>query len=317
MFLHLLLILTLISSCLFPSVTHKLSLLYRYRSENPPLSWAFNAWRLSSTHGLARLSSVFLGLVLAFALLALSPEATVGELASAIILLALIVAKVFLVLWESYLRSREVELRVARVAALVGDVAESESVWQTVDYPHLHTPPSASLVLQWTLRDGHLVSLPWALLVKGDLVVLREGQHAPGVCSAVGGDSRLERGEVYGKPVKSHIPQLKPVKEPQKFLMEETPCIREIEVVLEQASNRPVSQLEKQRIFFFSTLLELILLPSTLVLVLVWNCLRRQLLSSLSLLHISPTDSILIPELFVREPVAACIPLLPLVFPAW
>ena len=133
MFLHLLLILTLISSCLFPSVTHKLSLLYRYRSENPPLSWAFNAWRLSSTHGLARLSSVFLGLVLAFALLALSPEATVGELASAIILLALIVAKVFLVLWESYLRSREVELRVARVAALVGDVAESESVWQTVD----------------------------------------------------------------------------------------------------------------------------------------------------------------------------------------
>ena len=87
--------------------------------------------------------------------------------------------------------------------------------------------------------------------------------------------------------------------------------------MLEQASKRPVSQLEKQRIFFFSTLLELILLPSTLVLVLVWNCLRRQLLSSLSLLHISPIDSILIPELFVREPVAACLPLLPLVFPAW
>ena len=237
-------------------------------------------------------------MVLAFALLALGPEATAGELASAVVLLVLIAATVLLVLWEAYLRSREVELRVARVAALVGEVSEAESRWQSIDYPHLHTPPSASLVLQWTMRDGHLVNLPWALLVKGDLVVLREGQPAPGYCSALQGDLRLERGEVLEQQSKAYVPRLKPAKEPQQFLLEETPCILEIEAVLEQAGKRPVSQLEKQRIFFMSTILELVLLPSTLVLVLVWNCLRRQLLPSLSLLPLIPTDPVLIPQVF-------------------
>ena len=240
-------------------------------------------------------------MVLAFALLALGPEATAGELASAVVLLVLIAATVLLVLWEAYLRSREVQLRVARVAALVGEVAEAESRWQAMDYPHLHTPPSASLVLQWTMRDGHLVNLPWALLVKGDLMVLREGQPAPGLCSAVQGDLRLERGEVLGQQDKVHVPQLKPAKEPRQFLLEETPCILDIEAVLEQAGKRPVSQLEKQRTFFFSTILELVLLPTTLVLVLVWNCLRRQLLPSLSLLPIIPTDPTLIPQVFYEN----------------
>ena len=235
-------------------------------------------------------------MVLAFALLALGPEATAGELASAIVLLILIAATVLLVLWESYLRSREVELRVSRVATLVEEVAEAESGWKPVDYPHVHTPPSASLVLQWTLRDGHLVNLPWALLVKGDLVMLREGQPAPGLCSALNRDLRLQRGEVLGQQGKTYVPSLKPAKEPQQFLMEETPCIVEIEAVLEQAGRRPVSQLEKQRIFFVSTILELVLLPTVLLLVLVWNCLRRQLLPSLSLLPIIPTDPDLIPQ---------------------
>jgi len=268
------------------------ALLSRHQSKTPALSWAFTAWKLSSTHGLARLTSVFLGMVLAFALLALGPEATAGELASAVVLLVLIAATVLLVLWEAYLRCREVELRVARVAALVGEVAEAESRWQSMDYPHLHTPPSASLVLQWTMRDGYLVNLPWALLVKGDLVVLREGQPAPGLCSAREGDLRLERGEVLEQQSKADVPRLKPAKEPRQFLLEETPCILEIEAVLEQAGKRPVSQLEKQRIFFISTILELVLLPTTLVLVLVWNCLRRQLLPSLSLLPIIPTDPV-------------------------
>ena len=66
------------------------------------------------------------------------------------------------------------------------------------------------------------------------------------------------------------MPSLKPAKEPQQFLMEETPCIVEIEAVLEQAGRRPVSQLEKQRIFFVSTILELVLLPTVLLLVLVF-----------------------------------------------
>ena len=41
----------------------------------------------------------------------------------------------------------------------------------------LHTPLSASVVLQWTIRDGHKVNLPWALLVKDDLIYLKPGYY--------------------------------------------------------------------------------------------------------------------------------------------
>ena len=48
--------------------------------------------------------------------------------------------------------------------------------WQPLNYPHLHTPEAASIVLQWTLRDGAHVNLPWALLVKGDIIMVKPGQ---------------------------------------------------------------------------------------------------------------------------------------------
>lgn len=40
-------------------------------------------------------------------------------------------------------------------------------------------PYSPSVTLQWTHRDGVLVNLPWALLVKGDVVLLKPGQTSP------------------------------------------------------------------------------------------------------------------------------------------
>lgn len=40
-------------------------------------------------------------------------------------------------------------------------------------------PYSPSVTLQWTQRDGVLVNLPWALLVKGDIVLLKPGQTSP------------------------------------------------------------------------------------------------------------------------------------------
>jgi hypothetical protein len=48
--------------------------------------------------------------------------------------------------------------------------------WQPSNYPHLHTPLSSSVVLQWTLRNGSLVNLPWALLVEGDVILIKPGQ---------------------------------------------------------------------------------------------------------------------------------------------
>jgi len=57
-----------------------------------------------------------------------------------------------------------------------------KSDWHPGNYPHLCSPFSPCITLQWTYRDGNIVNLPWALLVKGDFVVIRPGQAAPGFC---------------------------------------------------------------------------------------------------------------------------------------
>ena len=64
--------------------------------------------------------------------------------------------------------------RAEKVVEMVGGAAEDSS-WSSSQYPNLNTPPSASLVLQRTLRDGLTINLPWALLVKQDLIILRQG----------------------------------------------------------------------------------------------------------------------------------------------
>lgn len=52
--------------------------------------------------------------------------------------------------------------------------------WSSEDYLPLHSPQSSSISLQWTYRDGELVNLPQALLVEGDIIVVRPGRPVPG-----------------------------------------------------------------------------------------------------------------------------------------
>ena len=59
---------------------------------------------------------------------------------------------------------------------LISSQVREHIFWQPLNYPHLHTPEAASIVLQWTLRDGAHVNLPWALLVKGDIIMVKPGQ---------------------------------------------------------------------------------------------------------------------------------------------
>ena len=61
-------------------------------------------------------------------------------------------------------------------------VARSTCQWKSENYPHLCSPQSPCLTLQWTYRDGEVVNLPWALLVTGDIIVMKPGQQAPGYC---------------------------------------------------------------------------------------------------------------------------------------
>lgn len=55
--------------------------------------------------------------------------------------------------------------------------------WEPENYPHLCSPLSPCLTLQWTYRDNNIVNLPWALLVAGDIIVVKPGQQIPGYCT--------------------------------------------------------------------------------------------------------------------------------------
>lgn len=54
--------------------------------------------------------------------------------------------------------------------------------WNAENYPHLCSPLSPCITLQWTYREGQIVNLPWALLVAGDIIVIKPGQQVPGYC---------------------------------------------------------------------------------------------------------------------------------------
>lgn len=50
------------------------------------------------------------------------------------------------------------------------------------------------------LQDNQIVNLPYALLVKGDRMVLRPGHITPGPCYKVGGKRKFKVNETYGVP---------------------------------------------------------------------------------------------------------------------
>ncbi len=76
---------------------------------------------------------------------------------------------------EQRLCSLEMPRRVRHVVNRLRQV-QGQVRWSASNYPHLHTPLTASIVLQWALRDRRQVNLPWALLVEGDLIMLKPGQ---------------------------------------------------------------------------------------------------------------------------------------------
>jgi len=283
-------------------------------AKSSALKWMSEAWLPGSTLSLFRLTSMVFCMLLSLALLA--TRNSYPEMVSAMVVLMLVVTNLMLSGWESYQRSVEVYRRGERLVEVV-EKAARQPAWEAENYPHLHTPLSASIVLQWTMRDNNLINLPWALLVKGDIVLIKPGQVAPGRCSIISEKVELilQQGETFHtdkfKPVeKSLLPEFKSSLSPQKFLLEETPFLLELQEVLDKATNRPLSKLTKQRHFLISSILEYICTPLVLVVVLAWNCVRHQ--HSWFWLSGHPKY-----QLFLTEPVSATLPLLPLLLPAW
>lgn len=88
------------------------------------------------------------------------------------------------VAWDNKLRHEEILMRARElVDELKKNVNKIE--WSPPNFPNLCSPASPCITLQWTYRDGKVVNLPWALLVKGDVIIIRPGQVSPGLCTPI------------------------------------------------------------------------------------------------------------------------------------
>lgn len=94
----------------------------------------------------------------------------------AILLLLLVACNVCINYFEQYSAEREMRQRLDYISKRLDQIKSDAGAWLPTNYPHLHTPLSSSVVCQWTLRNGSLVNLPWALLVEGDVILIKPGQ---------------------------------------------------------------------------------------------------------------------------------------------
>nr|XP_026490930.1 transmembrane protein 94 isoform X1 [Vanessa tameamea] len=214
---------------------------------------------------------------------------------------------------EEYIYNNEIPHRVKKVLETLDETIE-KCLWRENHYPHLCAPFSPCVILQWTYRDGVIVNLPWALLVEGDVVVLRPGQEAPGHCRGLEPDDpELFFGQIFlsGSQAKDHfsMPRVRAPHLNKAYKMCETPFLKNLKLALEQASTRPVTVFEKQRYLCTVKILEGIVLPLVILLMVVTSLIRY-------LYHLPGVTHWT--EVYFLQIIAASLPLLQIVFPiAW
>lgn len=121
-----------------------------------------------------------------------------GHFSAAFILLAVSLSTIWIVWRENALRRNEIHRKVRSVIGEIQLASHLCQDWTSENYPSLCSPLSPCVTLQWTYRDGRIVNLPWALLVKGDTIIMRPGQLAPGPCQQLNGTNHFNGGETYG-----------------------------------------------------------------------------------------------------------------------
>lgn len=139
-------------------------------------SWYKDALSLTSQRTTINCLSIIFGIWTAISLIIgyiLEGDNLAGYEAIPISVLLLI--SVSLEMYDNKLRHDEVPNRVRAVLQrLANDINNIH--WVKENYPDLYAPLSPCITLQWTYRDETLVNLPWALLVKDDVILMRPGK---------------------------------------------------------------------------------------------------------------------------------------------
>ncbi|XP_024872113.1 transmembrane protein 94 isoform X2 [Temnothorax curvispinosus] len=227
----------------------------------------------------------------------------------------LVVLNFILVILDNKLRHEEIPHRVKRLLDKL-NVARSTCQWKSDNYPHLCSPQSPCLTLQWTYRDGQVVNLPWALLVAGDIIVMKPGQQAPGYCVPYDDAEApvLHAKETYCAPVHSaneifSTPQARAPLKSKIYKLQETPYLMNLRMALDQALDRPVTYYNRKRHLLMICCIEHLTYPILVIVILVVNLLRYLYLTDyFGTGHWS--------EMFLLQPITISLPLLPLMFPA-
>lgn len=171
---------------------------------------------------------------------------------AAFLLAAILSIDLIIVIRESILRRTEI-YRKTRLVLSDLRLAELElcSEWSASNYPHLCSPLSPCVTLQWTYRDGVIVNLPWALLVKDDYIVLRPGQITPGPCVEINGKKTFMAHEIYGVAQTTEPPTVKPIaRSPLPDLiccLQNTPYLDNLKLILQNSHKRPPTIYNQQR----------------------------------------------------------------------
>ncbi|CAH0719577.1 unnamed protein product, partial [Brenthis ino] len=231
----------------------------------------------------------------------------------ALFLFILLAINFIIALHEEYLYRNEIPYRVKKVLETLDDAID-KCLWKENHYPHLCAPFSPCVILQWTYRDGIIVNLPWALLVEGDIIVLRPGQEAPGHCRGLEPDDpELFFGQIFlsGPQTKENftLPRVRTPHPNKAYKMNETPYLKNIKLALEQATTRPVTMFEKQRYLCTVKILEGIVLPLVISVIVVASLIRHLY---------QPPGATHWTEMYFLQVIAAILPLLQIIFPiAW
>lgn len=174
-----------------------------------------------------------------------------ANFSAALVLSGIIIFTIAFSIREYNLKQTEIYRKVRNVMEDIQLAKDLCHEWTAANYPHLCSPLSPCVTLQWTYRDNIIVNLPWALLVRGDNIVLRPGQVSPGKCSERNGKRKFKCGETYGLTQANDQPPLRPTaRSPLPDLicvMESTPYLETLKTSLDQFLTRPPTIYNQQR----------------------------------------------------------------------
>lgn len=237
----------------------------------------------------------------------------IGHCCSATIILIILLLTLAIVIREYRLKQWEIFTKINYVLDDIHLAIELSEKWTRNNYPNICSPVSPCVTLQATYRDGELTNLPWALLVKGDYIVMRPGQTAPGLCTEIKGSRSFTSGETYSQ-TESTIPPKRPtarVPMPNLIcIMDQTPYLENLQISIAQFLNKPQTIHNKQRNFLITNCVQK---WGTTIAVLI--TLLGASLNSTEFLFTHQMHDLHWSEMFVLQPISVILPLLPLIFP--